>query len=164
MPVNNFTLQAVKDAVVTALATALPGVIDGSGNKLGAIVSSYEATYDEFLKNASKGDGRILCWIHNRSMPDTPVCLGKVFKKDFAYRIRVAYDQSARQEIATDIAAETYLANIRKQIYDTCADNIAWSGNCLDSWIKDEQESAPFKPPLKGLELTLGGYFWYNQT
>jgi len=164
MAAANFTLQAAIDRWVTVLTSALPTVTDGAGGSLGAIVSSQEGDWNKFVAGVSKGDGKVLCWVKNRTMPDRPASIGKVFEKQVALRTRIAFYQGARQELASDAAANVYLNALRQKVYDTAGADFTMGGNLIDSYMRDEQEAAPFEPPLRGFELTFGGWFWYNYT
>lgn len=164
MALNAYTLQEAIDYWVAQLLAGLPSATDGAGGTLPAVVSSQEGDWKAFVANASKGDGRVLCWVKARTMPDRPSCLGRIFEKQVALRTRVAFDLSARQELASDAAGNAYLSALKKQVYVVAGADPTMGGNLQDSWLRDEQEAAPFEPPLRGFELTLGGWFWYYYT
>lgn len=159
---NNFVLGTIQDAIVTALDTACAAALDGSGNTMDFVTGSVDNGWQDFIKNASKGDGKGLCWIHLRSNP-IDAQGREVFYQKASWRIRVGLPRPGRQEYA-DAQNMAYLYNVRKKIIESVGTNRTWSGNAIDSYVTDEQEFQDGESPWIGFELTITACYYYYYT
>ncbi len=159
LTVQGFNSPAIDDLLAAALLADLSAVQDANGKTLDAVTNDDEDQWDEFVKQASVGDGKLLVWIKGRASPDRRYA--RLDEKQMVRRIRVAWALSGAQEMTT--ARKTfYRSALLRQLYSTVETNRGWGGLATDSYVDGEQEYGQSKPPLRGFEVTFTACYYYD--